>query len=287
MVDAKLDVNKFFSFNKDDMVGISLVHWKWAPPPQIPIARQLENFDIHSLRLDPEVKDRDLSFGEHMKSFFQPGKLPMASFNLTLQHPQGAIVGQDLEMCLFLDHLVDKSTMKMRPVVELTRFSLQLTRRVSQITTAVLSFGDQQRNWENSAELVSWEGKVPIADVLDLRTVAGGGLMIPTRFPPSFSTFNIAVSYYLTVKYRIECAEKTEKFEKIVPRFMLLSHESPGMDVSMGQGPTTFGQGPSYEQGGPYQQSPAYGQSREINEEGHSGEEQLPAYTKSGEEVIH
>jgi hypothetical protein len=228
-LEAKLQATKLFSSNKDSIVFLGVTPWRAELRPEIPTRAFPKSFLIRTLHLDPEIKDRSLSFKESMRSVFKSDTLPRSLFDIKLHVPQAGISGQQIKVLLYLEHKLQGSTATEIPIVYLKSFHVSLKRQINlRFARGVLSFSERETCWTETVPLVNWVGSTALSEAFDVTTLFRNGIRLGVN--PTFKTFTITMGYTLVVKYSIECAGKTEKAEHKVYSFSILPVDHPGTE---------------------------------------------------------
>lgn len=220
---------------------------KAEPSPQM--LRLPRPWFCHSMHLLPGYEERSLTFKERLSSM-RSKNVPCAKFSLVLQLPKVGVIGQKLPLLLNIEHDAEQSSCLAPPTVFLKSVSVRL-----QVHSSLRCINDSHRQSEIAED---WDEEVVIAVLhkatpmpipdhaalpIDLRDQMFLTLRESSAFPglvPSYSTFNLAVQYWLRVKVSVECGQKSFKPEFVSKDFELLPGEWVGryqnVPISNGEG---------------------------------------------------
>ena len=133
--------------------------------------------------------------------------LPKAVFDIRVQTPSAATIGQPLPLILHVGYNLETSTVP-PPIFHLKRLSIHLCEETS--IWGLKRVGEHESTrWTKEIMLQGKEFETPRPRVqghLDLRQVMD--TMVNHDLSPTFKTFNIARTYSLKVFVRLECAGK-------------------------------------------------------------------------------
>ena len=159
-------------------------------------------------REERELAHRPLTIKEKLK--LKPPStehLPKAVFEVRVQTPSVAVIGQSLPLILHVEYNSDISTVP-PPIFHLKRVTIHLCEE-----TSILGFkragGNESTRWTKEITLheKEFEARKPrVEGHLDLNKVMN--TTIHHDLPPTFKTFNIARTYSLKLFVRLECATK-------------------------------------------------------------------------------
>jgi len=209
------------------------------PSPQI--FRLLRPWACYSMHLIPGYEKRSLTFKEKLSSM-RSKNVPCANFSVVLQLPKVGVLGQALPLFLNIEHDLKKSSCPVPPTVFLKSVSVSL-----QANGSVRCVDDGLFTFSTSGMTENWDEEVKIA-VLDLKTTPAPlpdhttlpmdlrdqmNLTLRESLPfqslvPSYSTYNLAVHYWLRVKVSVECGQKSFESEFRSWNFELLAGEWVG-----------------------------------------------------------
>lgn len=205
------------------------------PSPQM--LQLLRPWSCHSMHLLPGYEERNLTFKERLSSM-RSKNVPCATFSVVLQLPKVGVIDQTLPLLLSIEHDAEKSNCLIPPTVFLKSVSVRL-----QVHRSLRCIYDSHRQSEITED---WDEKVVIAVLhkatpmpipdhaaspIDLRDQMFLTLRESSAIPglvPSYSTFNLAVQYWLRVKVSVECGQKSFKHEFVFKDFELLPSEWKG-----------------------------------------------------------
>ena len=186
-------------------------------------------FTYRSLLLLPreqrELAHRPLTIKEKLK-LKSPSieHLPKAVFEIRVQTPSVAVIGQPLPLMLHVDYNTDVSTVP-PPIFHLKRVTIHLCEE-----TSILGFkragGNECTRWTKEITLHEKEfeaRKTRVEGHLDLNKVMETA--VHHHLIPTFKTFNIARTYSLKLFVRLECAAKEHLVFGDYKRCTLLAEE--------------------------------------------------------------
>jgi len=208
------------------------------PSPQmLRLLRPLARYSMHLL---PGYEERSLTFKERLSSM-RSKNVPCANFSVVLQLPKVGVLGQTLPLLLNIEHDPEKSNCLAPPTIFLKSVSVRL-----QTNSSVRCMKDSPWQSRTSEITEDWDEEVVIAVLhkatpmpipdhtalpIDLRDQMFLTLRESSAFPglvPSYSTFNLAVQYWLRVRVSVECGQKSFKPEFLSRNFELLASEWVG-----------------------------------------------------------
>ena len=179
------------------------------------------NFDFHtknatfthrSLLLLPrekrELAHRPLTIKEKLK--LKPPStehLPKAVFEIRVQTPSAAVIGQQLPLMIHVDYDMDASTVS-SPIFHLKKVTVHLCEETS-IWSFKRAGESESTRWTKEITLQEkqFENRKPrVEGHLDLRQIMD--TIVHPDLAPTFKTFNIVRTYSLKVFVRVECAGK-------------------------------------------------------------------------------
>ena len=263
----------FASHSTSTTRPLQLIKPRKTAEPGAQMFGQSKPYTCQSLHLLPGYEERSLTFKERLSSM-RSKNVPVAAFDVKLQMPKVAVLGQALPLFLSIEHKVEKSTAPASPTVYLKSISvtLQSNGSIRCINDDIfnLSNTDRQEGWDDdmtiaSADLKDTPTPIPanatpldLRELMDLQLRESQGLS--QGLVPSFSTFNLEIHYWLRVKVAFECAQKSFKTEFFSGNFVLLAGEWVGAEMSNGVS-TEFAAAPTYHEGGteplpPYARNP-------------------------------
>ena len=159
-------------------------------------------------REERELAHRPLTIKEKLK--LKPPStehLPKAVFEIRVQTPSVAVIGQPLPLMLHVDYNINASTVP-PPIFHLKRVAIHLCEETS-ILGVKRAGGHESTRWTKEITLheKDFETRKPRMEAhLDLNKVME--TTVHDDLTPTFKTFNIARTYSLKVFVRLECAAK-------------------------------------------------------------------------------
>lgn len=159
-------------------------------------------------REERELAHRPLTIKEKLKLKSPSTEhLPKSVFEIGVQTPSAAVIGQPLPLMLHIDYDMDASTVS-SPIFHLKRVTIHLCE-----ATAIWGFKrageSESTRWTKEVALQEkqFESRKPrVEGHLDLRQVMD--TTVHHDLAPTFKTFNIVRTYSLKVFVRVECAGK-------------------------------------------------------------------------------
>jgi hypothetical protein len=195
------------------------------PIPDVGLVTWSRPFSIKSYYLDPRLEDRPLTFKEKMKSTLHSKDIPEFKFELEVNVPTVAIIGQNVPIFLGVKHAsTGDATAKQIPEVYLTSYKIILdcfTYQMVERSESPFAGQDHVMNLDSSTTLDHWKGKVAVGGGIDLSQMDGNRSRRESlfknspyggHFVPTFRSFLVSRSYRLKVEGSIECARETEHF---------------------------------------------------------------------------
>lgn len=176
-------------------------------------------------REERELAHRPLTIKEKLK--LKPPAtehLPKAVFEIRVQTPSAAVIGQPLPLMLHINYDSETSTVP-SPIFHLKRVTIYLCEETS-ILGLKRGGGHESTRWTKEITLheKEFETRRPrVEEHLDLRKVMD--TIVHHDLPPTFKTFNIARTYSLKVFVRLECAGKEHLVFGDYKRCTLLAEE--------------------------------------------------------------
>lgn len=219
-----------------EKIEISLYRPRGTEQPIFNFNTKSANFAHRSLILLPreerELAHRPLTIMEKLK--LKPPStehLPKAIFEIRLQTPSAAVIGQPLPLMLHVDYDLDASTVP-PPIFHLQRVTIHLCAETS-IWGLKRAGGHESIRWFKEITLRKQEfesGRPQVGEHLDLSKVMD--TVVDQNLTPSFKTFNIARTYSLKVFVRLECVGKEHFVFGDYKRCTLLAEEYDAQTVA-------------------------------------------------------
>ncbi len=160
---------------------------------------------------DSEQARRNPTFKEKLGMKPSLRSLPYAIFEVKVQVPTIAILGQSVELFLHINHDIDNSTTASPPVVQLKNVSIWLRAETSicGMKEGSLVCKQEDTSWNKPQQIgeCHFDTDMPKVDRLDLRNIMD--LTLPSDLTPTFKTFNVARTYSFKVYLAVQCAGKT------------------------------------------------------------------------------
>lgn len=210
-------------------VEISVRRPRSIQQPNVNFNTKSATFTYRSLLLlpreDRELAHRSLTIKEKLK--LKPPStehLPKAVFEIRVQTPSVAIIGQPLPLMLHVNYNSEASTVP-PPIFHLKRVTIYLCEETS-IWGFKRAGEHESTRWTKEITLQEkeFETRRPrVEEHLDLRKVMD--TIVDPELTPTFKTFNIARTYSLKVFVRLECAGKDHLVFGDYKRCTLLADE--------------------------------------------------------------
>ena len=210
-------------------IDISVYRPRSIEQPNFNFNTKSATFTYRSLILLPraerELAHRPLTIKEKLK--LKPPStehLPKAVFEIRLQTPSAAVIGQPLPVMLHVDYDLDASTVP-PPIFHLKRVDILLCEETS-IWALKRAGGHESIRGFREITLHKKEFETPRPQVrqhFDLRNVMN--TVVDHALTPSFKTFDIARTYSLKVFVSLECAGKEHFVFGDYKRCTLLAEE--------------------------------------------------------------
>lgn len=217
-------------------IEISVYRPRSIEQPNFNFNTKSATFTYRSLILLPrgerELAHRPLTIKEKLK--LKPPStehLPKAVFEIRLQTPSAAVIGQPLPLMLHVDYDLDASTVP-PPIFHLKRVDIHLCEETS-IWGLRRVGGHESIRWfkEITLHKKEFETRRPqVGEHFDLRKVMD--TVVDHDLTPSFKTFNIARTYSLKVFVRLECVGKEHFVFGDYKRCTLLAEEYDAQTVA-------------------------------------------------------
>ncbi|KAF6217716.1 hypothetical protein HO133_006543 [Letharia lupina] len=200
-------------------VEISVYRPRSVEQPNFNFNTKSIRFTHRSLLLLPieerKLAHRPLTLKEKLK--LKPPStehLPRAVFEIRVQTPSTAVIGQALPLMLHVDYDSDASTVP-PPIFHLKKVTIHLKKvtihlcEETSIWGSKRAGGHESTRWTKEITLQEKEfdtRKPRVEEHLDLKKVMN--TVVHNDLTPTFKTFNIARTYSLKVFVRLECAGK-------------------------------------------------------------------------------
>ena len=217
-------------------------------------------------------RDRSLSIKEKMLTTIKSNSLPSASFDVLMSLPRVAVVGQPVPLFIGVHHEQAKNHAQENPVVSLKSLAVKL-----EALTGIRGLSESKSlfraehlpashsSWTKTTELGRLTSSIELTDITDLREHLH--FRIPDDTIQSFSTFNIARTYSLSISAVLECAK--QKFNlnfDLGPVKLLAAHDQdkenpPGVLQSISANGDAL---PTWEESGGYGEHGIPGEKEEF-----------------------
>ncbi|KAI1814042.1 hypothetical protein GGS20DRAFT_437473 [Poronia punctata] len=202
---------------------------------------------VSSALLLPESK-RPSGFKQKAKVFFGAGNLPTYAFDWLCVAPLDLYFGQPIAFRVSVKPREKECTAPLIPDIRLRSFLIDIKESITVRTERSVFTCIESGGTATVAEMaVKLEDSAPLSEENNFTKIVTTAPFINHRLAPTFRTYNIAVAYFVRVRFAFEVADKLKKFDRefrVVIRPPLESQLAPSTEPGPSSAPAVTGEIP-------------------------------------------